>query len=84
VIGSYKNLISIGTIIMVGVAIIIVYQILRAIFGGTWTGEDIIIILVIFNLTITMTLSGIMMDTRNKLFGHFGYHKGLEQRLKKQ
>lgn len=78
-----KTLIITGAIIIIIVSIITLYQIIRAIFGGTWSTENITIALLILNLTISFTLAGMIGDLRSKLYGHFGYHKGLEERLKK-
>ena len=47
-------------------ALIVAYQILRAIFGGTWDTQDIVIALMILNLTATFTIVGyiIYLHTR--------------------
>jgi len=48
--------------------IFIAYQLLRAILGGSWQIETIIIALLIFNLGLTWKLS-------LKLEGHMNWHK---------
>ncbi len=59
-------------------AIILIIQIVRAILGGTWAVEDIILALLIFNLTITFGISGYLISLNNKISGHLGWHKGKE------
>ena len=69
--------------LVVFLCIIIIIQILRAISGGTWRIEEIILALVIFNLTITFSVGGYLIHLNNKISnvntkieGHFGWHKG--------
>ena len=55
-------------IILILLGLFIAYQILRAILGGSWQTESIMIALVIFNLGLTWKLN--MM-----LKGHIIWHK---------
>ena len=55
-------------IILILLGLFVAYQILRAIFGGSWQTESIVIALVIFNLGLTWKLN--MM-----LEGHISWHK---------
>lgn len=64
---------KIVNIILFLLGIFIIYQILRAIFGGSWQTESILIALVIFNL-------GLTWRTNTKLEGHLGWHKGRESK----
>lgn len=57
-------------------AVILTIQIVRAILGGTWAVEDIILALLIFNLTITFGIGGYLISLNNKISGHLGWHKG--------
>ncbi|MFH1591609.1 MAG: hypothetical protein ABIC95_06825 [archaeon] len=65
---SRKNdLIKILTWTLIVYILFVVYQILRALFGGSWSTESIIIALVIANLGYTFLLT-------NKLEKHLGMH----------
>ena len=54
-------------ILLILLGLFIAYQLLRAIIGGTWQTEALIIALVIFNLGLTWKLS-------MKLEGHINWH----------
>ena len=58
-------------IILILLGLFIAYQLLRAIFGGSWQTEGLIIALLIFNLGMTWRLSV-------KFEGHIGWHKARE------
>lgn len=71
-------------------AIILIVQILKAIFGGTWAIEDVILALVIFNLTITFAVGVYLISLNNrigsvniKISKHIEWHKGLNNGKKK-
>ena len=55
-------------VLLILLGLFIAYQLLRAIFGGSWQTEAIIISLLIFNLGLTWKLS-------LKLEGHINWHK---------
>jgi len=55
-------------LLLILLGIFIAYQLLRAILGGSWQIETIIIALLIFNLGLTWNLS-------LKLEGHMNWHK---------
>ncbi len=55
-------------LLLILLGIFIAYQLLRAILGGSWQIETIIIALLIFNLGLTWKLS-------LKLEGHMNWHK---------
>lgn len=79
----------IGQVIAYIVGAILIIQILRVIFGGSWEIEDIILALVIFNLTINFSIGGYIINLNNKISsvntkieGHFEWHKGKDNHLK--
>lgn len=79
----------VGQIAAYILGIIVIIQILKALFGGTWQIEDIILALVILNLTITFSVGGYLINLNNKistvngkLEGHFGWHRGVEMNRK--
>ncbi len=76
-----SNIAQIGAYIL---AVILIIQIIRAILGGTWEVEDIILALLIFNLTITFGIGGYLISLNNKISGHLGWHKGKELTEKKK
>ncbi|HLC75458.1 MAG TPA: hypothetical protein VJH88_06430 [Candidatus Nanoarchaeia archaeon] len=60
-------------------------QLIRYIFGGTWLIEDIILALVVLNLTITFGIGGYLISLNDtisqvdkKLYGHFEWHRGIK------
>lgn len=84
---SSEILSLIGQFLAYLLGIIIIIQILRSLFGGTWEIENLILAIVIFNLTITFSLGGYLLNSnRNlnskianidkKIHGHIEWHKG--------
>jgi len=59
-------------------AAILIFQIIKVILGGSWTIENVILALVIANLTLTVTLMGMVYQVNNKVSGHIGWHKGYQ------
>ncbi len=64
-------------------AIIVIVQILRSLFWGSWEIENIILAIVIFNLTICFGIGGYLLHINNKIseidkvaYGHIEWHKG--------
>lgn len=77
----------IGQILAYILGAIVIIQILRALFGGTWEIEDIILAIAIFNLTITFSIGGYLLTINNKisdldkrLHGHIEWHKGKDSK----
>ncbi len=60
-------------------AIILIYQIIRYLFGGSWSIEDIILALVVLNLTITFSLLALFYDVKGKIEGHIKWHEGFDK-----
>ena len=54
--------------VLILLGVFIAYQLLRAIFGGSWQTEGLIIALLIFNLGITWKLN-------MKFEGHMAWHR---------
>lgn len=70
--------------------IVIIIQILRIIFGGSWKVEDAILALLVLNITLTFGLFGYLLHsntglndkisfTNTKIESHIEWHKGKEQ-----
>lgn len=67
--------------------LILIVQIVRLILGGSWEIEDVILAIVIFNLTITFGIGGYLIHLHNiisrvdkKLHGHIEWHRGSEDK----
>jgi len=56
-----------GQIIAYILVLILVVQILRTLFGGTWEIENIILAIVIFNLTISFGMGRYLIHINNKI-----------------
>ncbi len=79
----------IGQIVAYIIGVILLVQIIKALFGGTWEIEDIILALVIFNLTISFGIGSYLISLNNKIAsvdskieGHFSWHKGKDEKRK--
>ena len=55
-------------ILLILLGLFIAYQLVKAIFGGSWQTESIIIALLVFNLGLTWKLS-------SEFNGHINWHK---------
>lgn len=55
-------------IILIILGLFIAYQLLKAIFGGSWETESLIISLLVFNLGLTWRIG-------MKLEGHIAWHR---------
>ncbi len=58
-------------ILLILFGLFIAYQLLRAIFGGSWQTESLVIALLMFNLGLTWRLS-------MKLEGHISWHRAVD------
>ena len=83
--GEYLSII--GQIIAYIIAVILIVQILRALLGGTWEIENIILAIVIFNLTISFGIGGYLIHLNNKvskvdkkIHGHIEWHRGRDNK----
>jgi len=83
---DFGSVIFIFSLIVVLVfAIILIIQIFKIIFGGSWRIEDVILALVVFNLTICFGIGGYLINLNNKILnvntklqGHLSWHRGKE------
>lgn len=66
-------------IIVLILILILLYQIYKAISGGTWEIEDIILGLIILNLTLTITLLTSFYNVKTKIDGHIKWHEGYDR-----
>ncbi|MBS3151268.1 hypothetical protein J4443_02715 [Candidatus Woesearchaeota archaeon] len=80
----------IGQFLAYLLGIIIIIQIIKSLFGGTWEIENIILAIVIFNLTITFSIGGYLLSLNTKIakidkkiHGHVEWHKGKDSGNKK-
>jgi len=69
-----------GDMILIILGLFIAYQLLRAIFGGSWQTESLIIALLIFNLGLTWRISVNFVKLNIKFDGHIDWHKAREEK----
>lgn len=62
-------------LLLVLFGILIAYQLVRKLIGGSWQTESLIIALLIFDLGLTWRIG-------SKLEGHLGWHRGQEAKGK--
>lgn len=82
-----KIITIIAQVIAYILAIILIIEITKSIFGGSWQIEEIILGLIIFNLTITFGIGTYIISLNNKIssvntkiVGHITWHGGLSGR----
>lgn len=75
---------ALGQIFAYLLGAVVIWQLLKAIWGGTWRVEDIILALMVLNLTMTFGTGGYLIHLNNKISsvntkieGHFRWHDGL-------
>lgn len=78
-----KALATIAQIVAYILAALLAFQIIKKLAGGSWEIEDIILGLVILNLTITFGIGSYLIHMNNKIasvdrkiHGHIEWHKG--------
>lgn len=81
----------IAQIIVYALAVVIAIQIIKKLQGGSWAIEDIMLSLIIANLTMTFGLIGYLLHTSSALsnkiasidreiHGHLEWHKGMQSK----
>ena len=77
-----KKLSIVAQIIAYILAIIIIVQLLKSIYGGTWQVENVILAILVFNFTLSATIVGFLFNLNNKIsevdktiHGHLEWHK---------
>lgn len=60
-------------------AVVIIYQLIKIIFGGSWDAQDIITTLVILNITISFTIMSYLNKLTKIIHGHIQWHKGKDE-----
>ncbi len=86
---KYQTLFIGSQIVAYILAIIIIYQIIKKLLGGSWQVEDVILSLLVLNITLTFGAVGYMVGMNSKLnskiarldiklHGHLEWHKGRE------
>ncbi len=85
----YELIFIVSQIFAYILAIIIVIQIIKIIFGGSWAAEDVILALTVLNITLTFGLGGYLFRMNSnlsgkiaivdrKLHGHIEWHRGID------
>ena len=84
-----KTLSIVAQIVAYILAIIIIVQLLKSIYGGTWEIENVILALVAFNFTLSVGITGYLFNLNNSILhlnnrisevdktihGHLEWHK---------
>jgi len=63
-------------VVLILFGLFIAYQLLRAIVGGSWESESLIIAFLVFNLGLIWKISMNLMKLNMKFDGHIGWHRG--------
>lgn len=63
-------------LILILLGLFIAYQLIKAILGGSWQTESLIIALLVFNLGIVWKLNTSIWQLKSKFEGHISWHKG--------
>ena len=62
-------------ILLILLGLIIIYQLLKKILGGSWQMESLIIALLMLNLGLTWKMSFNILELKMKFKGHIDWHK---------
>ena len=61
---------------------ILIVQLWKSLGGGTWQVENVMLALLILNLTLTFGLYGKIAKVNTKIEGHISWHRGNENKVK--
>lgn len=67
-------------VLLILLGLFIAYQLLRAIFGGSWQFESLIIAFLIFNFGLLWKLNNSLWKLNLKFEGHVSWHKAKENK----
>ena len=80
-----KKIAIIGQIVFYIFAAVTIFQIIKKLVGGSWASEEVIVSIIMMNLTTTLGIAGYLIHLNNKiaggdkkLHGHIEWHKGRE------
>lgn len=62
-------------------AIIVAYQIIRILLGGSWSVEDVILTLIVVNISLSFGLMGYLIKLNSIIYGHIQW---CQESLKKK
>lgn len=85
---TFIRAVTIGAFILSYIlAIIVIIQILRILFGGSWSVEAVILALMAVNITLTFSIVGFLFHINDKvanidkkIHGHIEWHRGLDKK----
>ncbi len=61
---------------------ILIVQLWKSLVGGTWVVENVMLALLILNLTLTFGLYGKIAKVNTKIEGHISWHRGQASKIK--
>ena len=73
---ALNTLITISLIMAFALGIIIIIQIIKILLGRSWEIENIILTLIILNISLTFGLVGYVAKVDKIIHGHIQWHKG--------
>ncbi len=83
--GAMKDIIKwisiIAQIFAYILAIILIVQLWKSLVGGTWAVEDVILALLIFNITLTFGLNAKIAKVNTKIESHVSWHRGHDSKI---
>ena len=84
----WKTLSIIAQIVAYILAVIVIVQIIRLVFGGSWEKEDIILALLTLTITLVFGIMGYLININNRIskvermiYGHIQWHKGINSKF---
>ena len=60
---------------------ILIVQLWKSLVGGTWAVENVMLALLILNLTLTFGLYGKIAKVNTKIESHISWHRGQESKM---
>ena len=73
---KWEILSIISQIVAYILGIVIIIQIIRILFGGSWAVEDVILALIILNISLSFGLMGYLAKLNSVIYDHIEWHKG--------
>lgn len=67
-------------ILLILFGLFIAYQLIRAIIGGSWQTEGLIIAMLMFNLGLLWKVGMSLVDIRIKFDRHIGWHRARDKK----
>jgi len=73
---TIKTISTIALVFAIILSVIIIIQLIKTLLGGSWDAQDIIVALVILNITISFMIMGHLNHLSKRIHGHIQWHRG--------